>query len=232
MEKGNFLLLLGVIVILSCQRNDHVDFSEYCEVSKEIDAPKGYEITHIDSIDIDGSLEGIQFINEATGYILGLRNFNGLAQLWKSQNSGRSWTNITLPEASSPASMFFESETLGYISYYGSHCPLLKTSDGGATWEKKDYKNITGTLHHIQMGQNGFLYALAFNIGAIALVRSEDEGESWQIKNKSDEIEFALTTFSFVILDERLYLSGRNGRLLVLDLDGNIIDQIALEARL
>jgi photosystem II stability/assembly factor-like uncharacterized protein len=193
---------------------------EVCEEKTGITAPSGFRISLHSSIQYNGTLKEIQFVSANVGFILGTNNVWGLADVFRTTNGGVTWTNLNLQNSEIPINMFFFNDQIGFISYFGSKGNILITTDGGTTWTKKDYQYLNGTLYHIQKDNNNNLYAILGSSNPV-LIKSTDQAESWEIINDSPVIGFSQVTFSFKVVNDRIYVSGDNGRIIVTDLDGN-----------
>lgn len=225
--KKILFLLIGICVLISCKENEIPEIDENCIFKTELTAPEGFEINLLSSIDFNGQLSKIQFLDKNNGYILGTNNVGGAAEVFRTNNGGESWTDLNLQNRINPHSMFFLTKDKGFISYYEKSGNLLITEDGGINWEVKEYENIIGSLHHIQSDGQGNLYACTFDLNSPSvLVKSIDEGQSWNIINNSSEIQLVYSTFSFKIFEDQIYISGKDGKLIVTDFDGSILEII------
>lgn len=232
MKKKN-LVLIGIILFFSCQKDNDYQPNENCEFKTEISAPEGFEINLISTIQFNGGLNEIQFIDENIGFILGSSNVGGFPEIFKTNNGGITWTDLKLGNRNSSGSvrnMFFLTKEVGFISHYGLNGNLLKTTNGGLDWTEMSYQNLNGVTYHIQKDNNNNLYAILFRVDELetqtVLIKSIDEGENWQIINDSPELDISLVTFSFKLFEDKIYISGDNGKIIVTDLNGNQINVI------
>lgn len=222
--KKTILFLIGIIPIFSCQKDNEYQSSENCKYKTEISAPEGIEINLISTIQFNGGLNTIQFIDENGGFILGHNNVGGYAEIFKTNNGGITWTDLKLKNRKIPRNMFFLTKEVGFISHFGSNGNLLKTTDGGLNWTEISYQDLNGIMYHIQKDNDNNLYAILSGLETqTVLIKSIDEAESWQIINDSSELNFSLVTFSFKIFEDEIYISGNNGKIIVTDLNGNQI---------
>jgi len=227
--KKIILFLIGIISIFSCREDKFQpnQSNKNCEVKTEITAPGGFEINQINTIQFNGGLNEIQFIDENIGYILGHNNVGGYAEIFRTDNGGITWTDLKLQNRVLPSSMFFLTKNVGFISYFGLNGNLLKTTDGGLNWIKISHQGLNGMIYHIQKDNNNNLYAILSGLKTkTVLIKSIDEAESWEVINDSPELDFSLVTFSFKLLENRIYIIGNNGKIIVTDLNGSRINMI------
>ena len=212
------------MTILSCQKDSGIQPNQpdgTCIVNNVLAAPDGFEINLLSTVSLSGSLKEIQFVDENTAYLLGTNNLGGYAEAFHSTNGGIDWIDLKIQNRKNPINMFFPDKNIGFITHYGPNGNLLKTTDGGLNWTEYSYPNLNGVLYHIQKDQNNNLYAILFSTySGVSLVKSADLAESWQVINDSPELSFSLITFSFRLYEDRLYIGGKNGTLIVTDLDG------------
>jgi len=220
-----FLLLIGINLLLSCQKDNL--FNEDCQLETEVTVPEGFEINSINTISGEVHFKEIQFINDKVGYILGASDIGGYTEIFKTNDIGNIWTDLDLSLNKTPINMFFINEDTGFVSYYGLKGNLYKTIDGGSRWNEKSYQNLNGNLYHIQKDRENNLYAILSDSETFTvLVKSIDNAESWQIINDSKEFDFRYITFSFKLFEDKIYISGKNNKIIVTDLNGNQIQVI------
>ncbi|NOU59957.1 WD40/YVTN/BNR-like repeat-containing protein [Marinifilum caeruleilacunae] len=230
--KKALMLLLGAPLFFSCQ-NDEIEpapeehlHDENCQYKTEMTAPQGFTIEEKSSIEMNGSLKEIQFLNEDVAYILGSNNYGGHADVFKSEDGGKTWSDLNLQLRRSPENMFFLNKEIGFVST-NDKGKLLKTIDGGLNWTEIHYENINGMLHRIQKDHENNLYAISrISDAHSVLIKSTDEGNTWNIINESYDFGATYSTFSFKILEDKIYVSGKHGKLIVTDLDGDLLKVI------
>ena len=220
--KKLIIALIGLFSIFSCQEPDDFQLTKDCEVSSEIVAPKGFEINLLKTIQFNGNLMEVQFIDETTGYILGGNNVGGYADVFKTIDGGRTWKNMEIASREVPRNMFFLNEQVGFISFYGSNGNLLKTTDGGKSWDKLSYSDLNGMMYHMQKDSEDNIYSIITDLNSeTLLLKSSDTAQTWQVINDSPDLDFDLVTFSFKIFDDTLYIAGADGKLIITDIHGN-----------
>lgn len=78
-----------------------------------------------------GYVYELQFISENVGFLSGIKGI-----LYKTIDGGASWVDISLDISYQLYTVGFQTEEIGYI---GSYKKLMKTTDGGVSWEFMDY---------------------------------------------------------------------------------------------
>ena len=123
-----------------------------------------------------------------TVYVLGATRINNVEErvLLKSEDSGRSWRKVALPQARKFASwrqaMFFATSQQGWVG--AEDGSIFMTEDGGATW---NCFQLPGELpvKAIHVDQLGHGFASVYNGDIIhpgpALYYSSDSGRSWTL---------------------------------------------------
>ncbi|MCB0738658.1 MAG: hypothetical protein KDC92_14175, partial [Bacteroidetes bacterium] len=125
----------------------------------------------------DSNFTEVQFADRATGYLVAEKN-----RLYKTLDSGKTWTQLTLPENSQVVKLFhFSSNGTGFIGA-GPWTPVaaevFKTTDGGQSWQSvfnpENFQRdnfITG----IDILSDSVLFVNSFD----SLRKSSDGGETW-----------------------------------------------------
>lgn len=231
--KNFALFLINVIILSSCRKKSEYPMGpnppfENCKILPDVSPPRGFKLNSKKSVDFNGRLKEIQLIDGKVGYALGVNSAGGYAELFKTVDGGNSWVDLKLLLRENPRSMFFLNDKEGFISCFGVKGDLLKTVDGGVNWVKQTYPNLEGNMNHIQSDKHSDLYAILSGLNTnTVLIKSKDKGNSWEIINDSSELGFSLVTFSFKIFEDRIYVSGKNGVIIVTDLNGKEIEKIA-----
>ncbi len=235
--KKSFLFILSIFFLSSCKEK----INDECTYTYEINQPKGYDLSSISEINYNGFVKSFQFINNQVGYVL-MTNPNGsYAEVLKTTDGGLTWTDMNLAYRHFSRNMVFKDENIGVITVHDtSGCPppncehkcvILKTEDGGLTWEEIEIQNLKGILYHPQYDSQGNLYALLGFDGQYTMVKSTDDGDTWQEFYRSDHLGFSLLTFSYKIFDDKFYISTRDKDLLVIDLNGEYVKTIYVGKR-
>jgi len=223
MKKNILFFIVIIISALSCQDSVNIELSQECEKSFEITAPNGFEIILLETIEYNGNLTEIQFIDDMTGYLLGSNNEGGYADIFKTTDGGKTWDNMELILREVPRNMFFLNDNIGFVTFYGSNGNLLKTTDGGENWYELSYNDLTGVMYHLQKDKENNIYSMITDTKSNPLLlKSSDTTKTWRVINDSPDFGFDLITFSFKVYDENIYISGKNKEILITDLEGNL----------
>lgn len=236
--KPSILLILGLIIIISCNKNDDDNsltdqFGEVCEYKTDITSPEGFEISTIGEIDFNGGVETFQFIDEQIGFAMLGNNVGGYVEMFKTTDGGQTWENLNIGINQYPRSMLFKDKNLGIITVHDvtgcpppncqHKCVILKTENGGLDWEEIEFEELKGILHHPQYDTEGNLYAnLKYN-GQTTLLKSIDDGVHWDTLYSSPDLNFTLTTYSFKLFQDKIFVSAKDGKIVVVDTNGQFI---------
>jgi photosystem II stability/assembly factor-like uncharacterized protein len=161
----------------------------YGIIIKTTDGGKNWSEIIIREFDDVPNLTAITFITDQTGWIVG-NNFYG-NPIYKTTDGGESWykLNDIEPIIYHLTDMQLLNKNFGYV--LGPRGKLLKTSDGGNTWE---YKNInkekeelyltsvffTDTTNGFAVGE-GYINNLAYDE---LIIKTTNSGNEWAIINK------------------------------------------------
>lgn len=239
---SRFSLLISIILFLSaCEINIQSDpFKAVedknllpCEFVENLDIPLPYSLIQIGEISSDNNISAFQMVTQNTGYGMGSTVKGGYPFVVKTLDAGKTWTEISPETAHYPISLFFQDELTGFITVHDiTGCPnacqnktvLLKTTDGGQTWEEVQYPNLSGILYHLQSDSQGNLFANLFTTKKVVLVKSIDQGATFEKIYESENYGFSDVRFSLTIQDDLLYASGKEDMLFVLNTEGDLID--------
>jgi photosystem II stability/assembly factor-like uncharacterized protein len=237
MKKIVVSIAFTLLLIGSC--NDEIflnEIEEGCEYRPDISSPVGYEIDSIGKIDFNGSVASFQFVNDQIGYALVTNNVGGYVEVFKSIDGGKTWTDLMLSIPQHPRGMVFKNENIGIITVHDvtgcpppncqNKCVILKTEDGGNTWLEKEIEGLKGILYHPQYDSEGNLYAMLWFDSESTLMKSTNDGETWEKFYESTELQLNLVTYSFELFNNKLYLSGKDGKIIVIDINGSYLNTI------
>lgn len=218
-----------------------------CNFSSVVDVPSPYELTQVALIDADHDFFSFQMLNRQQGYALGTTHVGGFADVWKTENGGISWSNVSPQISRHPISLHFLDHEVGFVTTQNvTGCPdscdartsLLKTTDGGASWQEVFYPTLSGALHHLQQDEKGNLYANLFDVRVgngvsetnITLVTSTDGGLTFDSLFTAPSYGSTHSPFSFTIAEDRIYAAGVEGQIFVLETNGTLVDQVFVRA--
>lgn len=210
---------------------------EPCNNVTTLTAPEGFEIRALASIDLAVSLSEVQFVTNDLGYILASTNAGAWPAILKTEDGGQSWTDLGIDVKKHAQSLFFVDENLGFITLSDNQgCPsnclyrcfLLKTTDGGQSWEEVEFPNLKGSMHKILADEAGNLYAnlYLYPDGSI-LIKSTDQGQSWDTLYHDSLLKIQLTTFALNLVGNKIYAPTDDHQIAVIDTDGNYLKTLS-----
>ena len=242
--KKLILLQAVMMMLISCSDdflNDglsNTELGDACEYSNEILPPAGFEVDTIGEIDFNGRVQSFQFIDHKVGYALGSNNVGGYVEVFKTTDGGETWTDLAIGIDQNPNSMVFRDENFGIITVHDvTGCPsacqnktvLLKTENGGQDWQEIETTNLNGVLYHPQFDENGNLYANLFQIDQPSvLVKSINNGTTWDTLFAAPELGFESITFSFELIDDQLYIPTKDGDLVIINTEGELLKTLEI----
>jgi photosystem II stability/assembly factor-like uncharacterized protein len=106
----------------------------YSKIMKSSDTGRTWTVMNGPVNDLE--VKKIQFINSTDGFALCPGYYSGSTALYKTNDSGVTWTKTHLTDQMSSADLsclYFVSSDVGFVS--GGFNPVLKTIDGGANWK-------------------------------------------------------------------------------------------------
>lgn len=246
--KKSILLILGIIAFISCNRNDDDvnndnnsinQLGEACDVKTAIMPPNGFEVSSIGEIDFNGSVQAFQFLDDETGFAMLSKHVGGYVEVFKTTDGGQTWSNLEIGINQYPRNLLFKDENFGIITVQDvtgcpppncqDKCVILKTENGGMDWEEVEFEGLKGILYHPKFDSNGNLYAILKLDDQSTLMKSVDNGTSWDTLFSSEDLDFYLATYSFEISGNKIFISAKDGRILVVDTNGQLIKTIDVE---
>lgn len=192
------------------------------------EAPAGYSMSLLGNINFDGALEAIQFVDEQNGFVLGTAGDDDHAVILKTVDGGTNWTSMEVLPAFTPISMLFLDAEIGFIPHYATdeYAHLLKTTDGGDSWDALSFPDLPGRFYDLCRDEAGNLFAiLKDNFTTHRLVRSADQGETWEVIRELPEP----STDILRLYNNVLYVVTTDKKILQFDLDGNAVGETKIE---
>jgi photosystem II stability/assembly factor-like uncharacterized protein len=164
------------------------------------------------------SFVDLYFINSSTGIAAGFDDDD--RSIWRTTDSGSSWSNVFAAENYFITSIWFTSENTGWAAGYYSELgrgklPIInRTTDGGLTWENVYINEYPGDIK----GESFLAIRFKNENEGIAIatfsenVITNDGGVTWK-KTYSLEEDLIPSYGLYKILDgfSKIYLMGRDG---------------------
>jgi len=233
----NFWLFSCIFILFSCKKKDQplpVDIpsisSGSCTYMTKFSAPANYNLQTIDSIEANVHIKAIQFPSESVGYLLAGNNVGSYAEVFRTNDGGRHWQDLSLDFDESPLNLLFLDENIGILSHYGGKGNLMRTTDGGNTWQPHNSDNLNGNLYHLTKDVQGNIYSIVFGIDLpTIIVKSIDKGLIWTVFKEGLDIDFSLFRPGIHMANGHIYVTTHNGQIVVLDDAGQIVKTIETE---
>jgi photosystem II stability/assembly factor-like uncharacterized protein len=170
--------------------NDRIAYwaGAYGLMEKSLDGGDSWkEISHgaFDSAAYEGTYSGlydVDFADAKAGIAVGGKGtdrHHGI--MLRTTNAGGIWDTVPLPSLPTLLSVRFRDASFGLA--VGDSGLVLKSSDGGATWERLGRASDVAQLYYVRFGLGNNIFA--YGRGQGPLLRSTDGGRSW-IKILSD----------------------------------------------
>lgn len=136
------------------------------------------------------NLAKVYFVDKNFGWLAGNQNLDwGITKtIYKTENGGKNWQKvpIDIPVNSYLADIFFVTSKVGWLIFnsIGTEISfLIKTSDGGKSWQTQTFMNQSRLRKLIFTdSQNGWMIGTKYDspIGRLSSVfRSKDGGKTW-----------------------------------------------------
>jgi len=191
--------------------NNSVGFlMNYSQLYKTANSGGSWEVVHTDTVN---KLFQIYFTSENTGYLL--KNIIGgyHALVFKSEDAGETWNQISQFNNQYFQSGFFVNDEKGYLlTTYQQSSILYYTQNGGSSWQ-------SDTLDGIRLND---LYFLDDSVGWLVgvygdILNTSDGGNSWYLNNMTTNNPL----YDVCFIDYNTgYISGYSGTLLKTDNGG------------
>lgn len=213
----HLLTLIFLFALLSCEFDKEEIGLDKCSDHGPTKPPAGYSFDDLGSIPISpGKIILMQFLDDQTGFALGRTYAYADAKCYKTTNGGQFWTRLPVTTHHAPEGMIFFDEDQGIITLFDTDnlqdCLMLRTGDGGETWEEYIVPELRESLKHLQLDSFGNVYAILDLFTNAPVMKSQDRGLTWDTVGN---------TFSLRLRDTFLKLAG--GRLYVIDHDENLL---------
>ena len=166
--KHNF----GIVLVNSSIYISHDGGDSFKEINN---------ISH--EINVSPIFTSVDLVNDSLAWIAGSLYIDNLkipeykGAIFKTDNSGESWTTIEFPDYDRISSVYFFNSNRGFVS---AHDKILKTLDGGKTWST--VFQTSGDLIKLDFGNDGIGWGVDRN-GQI--IKSSDYGDSWDYQKSN-----------------------------------------------
>ena len=137
------------------------------------------------------SCSGFFFVDENTGYSIGGGTSSNSGDVFKTTNGGITWDKLKITVDEGLNSIYFIDENIGYISGGYNRPIVMKTIDGGNTWNPI----FNEKFGQIQFLNNQVGYANRIGYANRKIFKTTDGGNNW---NSIFEITEGIRSFHFV----------------------------------
>lgn len=232
MNMNRLFVLFFVIVVFGCQSVEEPVTSsneqlQSCGLTALFN-PEGYFVNLLGGIEVeDYNSKSFYFVDDFNGFQIAYDKNIGKDVILRTDDGGVNWGNVDLPSngigVSLPSnldmkSIVFKDDEIA--SLFTTTSVMFKTDNGGNTWSH------AGT----NVGLKHYAYAddkmYASNSDDMILV-SVNDGETWSVLSDHPNFNFWRTDFSFKIIGDRIYALGNDGKLVVINLEGEFLKEIS-----
>ena len=229
-------LLVSVLAFYACQKDEPSTppRDPLCVPKTNFTAPPGYKLEFVGTLPVlnNQAPMSLDMLDDNLGFVLGMVVFTQDAVAYKTADGAKNWTRLNTTGLKNPLTLHFINETVGLLSVFDeTGCPancenrtvLYKTEDGGQFWKKQTYPALQGQFRQILTGPDGRLYAtLDVNLSSYSIMVSDDGAETWETLYASPELQPTGVKFSFKFIDNHIYASAAGGKVLVINLQGEL----------
>lgn len=200
------IILVLVLILYSCER-DKV-YSPEVSVHK-IKLPEPIDIF------------SIIFLNNDKGFAAGGVS-NSFGSIYRTDNGGRLWYRVFSSDSLAINDLFFINDSVGYAC--GDSIMLLKTNDGGQSWDIKEFSNLPHdddivSYNEIYAKDTGNIFIVGGN-GANKGLLSIMENSTWS------HTYFLTDLFTFASITEFVMALGANDFIVFSEDGGNTFDDV------
>lgn len=194
--------LIITFLIAGCDREKNPPAS--------LDILDGWEISKI-TYEYGLRLRELFFVNEEVGYAVGPHG----GAIFKTVDAGGSWNRIELGDELMPESFFFLDEQFGFVGgwIFAGRSFLLKTEDGGISWEEIffDYEQIIPIYFSDGLNGLAILQVPKTQIsGGKALAKTTNGGYNWEIV---DLPVSEVGRYFYHVNDNTVFVVGQNNKI-------------------
>ncbi len=153
----------------------------------------------------------IQFIDEATGWVAGVRvsptTQSQFALIQKTVDGGQNWTTQATGKEDILEDIFFLDASMGWA--VGENGVILHTNDGGETW-KEQASGTQETLRSVGFADEKNGWAVGGDFGVGAILQTSDGGKTWEIEDSKEKIVKV-----FVLDGQNVWVASSTGAIML-----------------
>jgi photosystem II stability/assembly factor-like uncharacterized protein len=118
-------------------------------------------------------------------HLFGIGRANGPTHLLSSSDGGATWTSVAIPALRMAIDAHFSTPTTGLVAGMNEagHCAILRTTDGGASFEPVFESSTESTLCwklHFPSENVGYVAVQDTTVGPATFARTHDGGLTWE----------------------------------------------------
>lgn len=233
-------LFFGFLGLFSCQKDEPSTppRDPLCVPKTNFTAPPGYKLEFVGTLpSLNNQVPmALDMLDDNLGFVLGMVVFTQDAVAYKTTDGAKTWARLNTTGLKNPLALHFINETVGLLSVFDeTGCPancenrtvVYKTENGGQFWKKQTYPALQGQFRQILTGPDGRLYAtLDVNLSSYSIMVSDDGAETWDFLYASTDLQPDGVKFSFKFIDNHIYASAKGGKVLVINLQGELVQTI------
>ncbi|MCG9126946.1 hypothetical protein JT359_05025 [Candidatus Poribacteria bacterium] len=152
----------------------------------------------------------IQFLDESTGWIAGIRVFPAKKQqktiIQKTTDGAQTWTQQETGKEDIIEDIFFIDDSTGWA--VGENGIILYTNNGGKKWSEQT-SGTEETIRSVAFADNNVGWAVGGDFGVGVILSTTDGGESWTVETQKQKM------VKVHVLDRKnAWLAGSSGLIL------------------
>lgn len=157
----------------------------------------------------------IQFLDENTGWIAGVRVFPAAKSqktvIQKTTDGAMTWEMQETGKEDILEDIFFLDDSVGWA--VGENGVILHTTNGGKKWEEQK-SGTTETLRSVQFADKHTGWAVGGDFGVGIILSTNNGGKKWEIEEMAEEIQKIKMMNVFVLDKDTAWLVGSTGLIL------------------
>jgi photosystem II stability/assembly factor-like uncharacterized protein len=149
------------------------------------------------------------FINQNIGYIAGFNN-SFVGTIGKTTNGGANWTYTNIPSVLQIWDIYFKDSNNGYAVGTDNNGIIIRTTDGGNTWETPIQLPNTGVVRSITFTDTNTGYAVGRDINNFGVIfKTIDGGVTWDLIYTTTNLDTFRHTTN--VGSDNIYIVGESG---------------------